>query len=277
VNRRSAPRALALAAILAAILAALPSAASADGGAGALYDRGSWPDEIVRRPLTLASTLVELKLPLVANLSKGSTFEPWFVAPELALGVTDDVTLRVYTPEGGRGLCLAGSGHGCSRSFDDLAAELLVSVARQQQHQFVLRAGVEAYRLSDPALLAARAGGAWKASMGNLGLTIGGDLRVGVTERDRGNVRETLDLWGRPQIQLSPSVGLEAEIGAELDLQPRGGGSIGDTLRIPLFLGLEWGLLHRVGLGGGVRFPDLFGRNGSTDWREFVIFAEVFL
>lgn len=264
-----------------AVLLLVSAGVAAAEGAGTVYGRDNWPSELARRSLTLPMTMIDVKVPLVLNFSKGSELEPWFLAPSAAIGLTDDLTLRAYTPETGSGLCLAGSGHGCARIWNDVGAEFLYGLSRTEAQQFVLRAGVEAYRLSDPMLLALKLGSTYKVTIGNMALVLGGDLRVGLTERDAGNIKETLTFFAEPQIQLGETLAVFGELEAEVELQPEKNPvtnttpAIGDTLRIPFAVGAEWELMRRVSLGGKVRFDNLFGRGGGADARVLVLFGEI--
>jgi hypothetical protein len=263
-------------------VALLSAGVAAAEGAGTVYGRDNWPAELNRRSLTLPITMIDVRVPLVANMSKGSELEPWFVAPSAAIGFTDDLTLRAYLPEDGSGLCLAGSAHGCAKIWNDAGAELIYGVSRSQQQQLVLRGGVESYRLSDPLLLALKLGSTFKATIGNMALVLGGDLRIGLTARDTGNVKETLTFFAEPQIQLGESFAVFGQIEAEVELQPEENPvthttpAIGDTLRVPFGVGAEWELMRRVNLGGKVRFANLFGRGGGADARVLIFFGEIF-
>jgi hypothetical protein len=264
-----------------AVVLLLSAGVAAAEGAGTVYGRDNWPAELAKRSLTLPMTMIDVKVPVVVNLSKGSELEPWFLAPSAAIGLTDDLTLRGYTPEPGSGLCLAGSAHGCNKVWNDVGAELLYGLSRSQAQQFVLRGGVETYRLSDPMLLALKLGSTYKVTIGNMALVLGGDLRIGLTERDTGNIKETLTFYAEPQIQLTETLAVFGEIEAEVELQPDENPvthttpSIGDTLRIPFAVGAEWELMRRLNLGGKVRFANLFGRGGGADARMLVLFAEI--
>lgn len=266
-------------AIAGALLVAA-GAASAEG-AGTLYGRDNWPEALTKRPITLPATLIDLRVPLVLNLSKDSELEPWFVAPSAAIGVTDEVTLRAYTPENGTGVCLAGSAHGCNERWNDLAAEVIYGFSRSEQQQLAFRGGLEAYRMADPLLLALKLGGVYKTTIGNMAIVLGGDFRIGLTERDAGNVRETFTLYAEPQVQLTETVAIFAEIQGEVELDPEAttsgvGIDISDTLRVPFAVGAEWALMHRVSLGGKLRFGNLFGHGGSADQRALTLFGEIF-
>jgi hypothetical protein len=250
-------------------------------GAGTVYDRDSWPGALTQRSLTLPATLIDLRVPLVLNLSKNSELEPWFVAPAVGLGLTDDVTLRVYTPENGTGLCLAGTAHGCDKAWNDVAAEVIYAFTRTPQQQLVLRGGFEAYRMADPLVLAMRLGGAYKTTIGNMAVVLGGDFRIGLTERDAGNIRETFTLYAEPQVQLTETVAIFGEIQGVVELDPEASTSgvgidISDTLRVPFAVGVEWALMHRVSVGSKLRFGNLFGRSGSADWRDLTLFGQIF-
>lgn len=266
---------------IAGVLLAAAGAASAEG-AGTVYTRDDWPGALTKRSITLPSTLIDLRVPLVLNLSKDSVMEPWFVAPAAAVGLTDDVTLRAYTPENGTGVCLAGSAHGCDeRRWNDLAVELIYAAARSEQQQLAVRGGFEVYRMSDPLLLALKLGGVYKTTAGNLAFVLGGDFRIGLSERDEGNLRETFTVYAEPQLQLTETVALFGEIQAVVELDPVASTSgvgidISDTLRVPLALGVEWALAHRVSVGGKLRFGNLFGRHGGADERDLTLYGEIF-
>jgi hypothetical protein len=246
-------------------------------GAGTVYGRDNWPGQIVKRSLTLPATMIDVKVPLVINLSDATAFDPWWFAPAVGIGFTDDVTLRAYTPERGLGFCLAGEGNGCPKPWNDVGVEVLYGFSRTPRQQLIMRFGAEAYSLSDPLLLALKLGGAYKTSIGNLGLILGGDLRIGVTERDAGNVRESFTVFAEPQLQINEEVAIFGRLTGEVELQPGTGFGISDTLAIPLAAGVEWELMRRVSIGFELGFDNLFGRGGGVGARRLALFGQIFL
>ena len=64
----------AMGALAVALAGARP--AQAHGFGGDAYGGGSWPTELVERPLTLAEDLVQLDVPVAFNLTSGSLWKP---------------------------------------------------------------------------------------------------------------------------------------------------------------------------------------------------------
>jgi hypothetical protein len=64
-----------------------------------------YPDEYTLRPLTLASEMTELVVPVMVNLTEGRAGSPIQVMPEIGYGVSNDLELRVVHD---RGLCFNG-------------------------------------------------------------------------------------------------------------------------------------------------------------------------
>src|SRR5512142_3077316 len=77
-----------------------------------------YPDEYAIRPLQLPGGIVELKVPVVMNLSRDSVASPVFIPFTIRLGMSDDLELRLFHP--GRGLCVSGKSRSCDRVYNDL-------------------------------------------------------------------------------------------------------------------------------------------------------------
>jgi len=120
MRRITAMRKLAPALSLAAL--AFTSTAHAQGG--------GYPDAYALRPLQLPTGMVQLKVPVIINLSKGSVASPVFIPFELRLGLTSDLELRIFHPV--HGLCVSGHAKGCDRVYNDLALGMLYSVMRER-------------------------------------------------------------------------------------------------------------------------------------------------
>jgi hypothetical protein len=126
--------------ILTALLALFGIAASASAAA-------NYPDEYALRPIQLPASMVQLKAPLIMDLSRGNAGKTIFVPFDIRLGVTDEIELRLFHPV--NGLCLRG----CAKRYNDLALGLLYSAFDEQGGQASLLGAFEVRSFASPVQL----------------------------------------------------------------------------------------------------------------------------
>src|SRR5690242_6623941 len=89
--------------------------------------------------LTLPDGGVQATLTGEITLSADNVGKPTSIAPDVAYGITDDVTLGLVTSTfgttgfrggAGDGLCVTGASNGCAHAFDNGGVEALVSLVR---------------------------------------------------------------------------------------------------------------------------------------------------
>jgi hypothetical protein len=230
--------------------------------AGTARAQGGYPDEYALRPLRLPTGLVQLKVPLVINLSKDSVASPVFIPFELRLGLTSELELRLFHP--GLGLCISGHSKGCNRVYNDLALGLLYSVMREQGMELALLGAVEVASFSDPALLRLDVGMAFKYIHAPFSIATSPYVGVGLNHRD-GN-GDSINIPAEFAYQLAAPTALFLESGIYGPVH-----GFGDAWTMPLGFGINYLLHHGVDLGAEFKFTSLIG-NGSTDGRLGLVY-----
>ncbi|HYY51233.1 MAG TPA: hypothetical protein VE755_00105 [Myxococcales bacterium] len=229
----------------------------------------TWPDEVIRRPLTLADGLGELSVPVVLNLTTDQVAKPVFIPARLSYGVTDAVTLSVIHAVG---LCLTGTSNGCPKAYNDVGVEGLFALVPSGAFQVALAAAFLVPSISEPFAMAAGVGFATRYTAGPLALRIDPQVTFGLNERDAGN-RETLAVPVTLQLQLTPNLLFAVGSGVFGLLDPLLG-SFSDNYTIPL--GFTAALTtSRLDLGAQFTFLNVRGSAGSsaTDLRIGQVFA----
>jgi hypothetical protein len=241
------------------------------GAGGESYTTENWPDELVRRPLTLAEGLGQLDVPVVVNLSTDEVGKPVFIPLHLAYGVTSTATLAITHAIG---LCVTGTSNGCDKVYNDVGFEGLFSVVPGGPAQMALAAGLQFVSLSDPFAVAAVVGFDSRYGSSVLALRIDPRLSIGLNERDAGN-RETLVLPVTLQVQATRNLLLSVGSGLFAPLDPVVG-SFSDLYAIPLLFGVTY-TSGRVDVGASFAFANLHATGGAsaTDARLGRVFVSL--
>jgi len=143
------------------------------------------------RPLTPAAGMWALHGDFVANVSSGRGGKPFWITPNVFVGVTDKVAVGIaenpqaeFLPVGG-GLCLGGSGY-CNKVLNFLGPNLLISVSRSDAGEVVVHGGVDFY--FSPQELSARVGALMKFNLpSDLAIMADPTVVAGITDRSAGN------------------------------------------------------------------------------------------
>jgi hypothetical protein len=238
------------------VLAALTFTSAARAQSG-------YPDEYALRPLELPTGMVQLKLPIVINLSKGAVASPVFIPFELRLGLTDELEMRIFHPV--HGLCISGHAKGCGHIYNDLALGMLYSVMREQGMELALLGAVEVDSFSSPVLVRLDAGMAFKYVHAPFSIVTSPYVGIGLNHRD-GN-GDSINIPAEFAYQLSPLTALFLEsglYGAARDF--------GNTWSMPLGVGINYLLQHGVDMGAEFKLDDAIGNGAGGDAREFIFY-----
>jgi hypothetical protein len=264
-------RTLRLACSAALALTAAPAFAQ-ERGAGAVYDRSTFPyGEEVNQPLTLPATLIRIDVPIVANASTNRVGEPVFVPLALDYGVTNDVQIGIIHA---RGLCLSGTSSGCREVYDDFGARMVVGLSRTPEAHLALEVDVYALDLDDVTYDAAAAL-RYKRSLGIIGVTF--DAGVVSILNDRGSAQFTEIVFGDAEgaVDLGASLSAFGRIGVNRRL---GNDSGYDAhLDVPVAFGVELAPMRKLEIGVELDFPNLLGENATADERELVVLLRLFV
>ncbi len=244
------------------------------------YTRDNWPDELVKRPLTLAEGLTQIDLPVAFNLSKDSAGKPVFIPLHLAYGVTDGFTLALTHQIG---LCLSGTSNGCPKVYNDVGLQGLFSLVPSGPFQAALAAGIVLPSITDPFTAAAVVGFDTRAGNGPIALRIDPRLQIGLNQRDgtlttptsAGSApnREVLSIPVTLQLQATPNVALSVGSGILGPLNPVIG-SFSDYYAVPLTFGAAY-TTSQLDVGAAFTFANLRSQGllSGTDLRIGEVFA----
>jgi hypothetical protein len=224
---------------------------------------GGYPDAYALRPLQLPTGMVQLKVPVIINLSKGSVASPVFIPFELRLGLTRDLELRIFHPV--HGLCVSGHAKGCGRVYNDLALGMLYSVMRERGIELSLLGAVEVTSFSSPALVRLDAGMAFKFV--HAPFSIAAWPYVGIGLNHRGGNGDSINIPVEFAFQLSWPTALFLESGFFGDAH-----DFGNTWSSPLGVGINYLLEHGVDMGAEFKFTNLVGNGSGADGREFIFY-----
>jgi hypothetical protein len=202
--------------------------------------------------------------PLIAgtSLSDGSVGEPFFVAPHLYWGATDDLALGVSHR---LGLCFNGCG---DKVYNDAGFDMLLYLTGSERFELDLHVGAPV-RSFDPFFVGLQGGVLGRANLSEVvALVFDPSIYVAFSKRDEGNGDELdLPFWFYFQATpvLVPFVG--SAFTGPLD-------GFFEKFAVPLEGGLLIAASANVHLGFVLRFENLLGHGGSSDWRSLGFLAQ---
>jgi hypothetical protein len=284
-------RILVCAAVAAALAVVTPRARAAES----LGDRrDAWPSEITKRPLTLATGMLELWVPVQLNASKGADWKPVTSNPSIAFGITDEWTIGIRHLVG---LCFGGASNGCATVYNDAGVFTRLSLLRGAGLDVAIQGGVDATRWSEPRMWAANAGLILRAGGGALALTAEPMVSFGLKDRDTTSSRTTGFGWNlgsydivtseatfgnkehlsvpvTVQLQLGPALALAVGASLEGPLNPPSG-SFSDFYRIPAGAALIVTPFKYLDIGASFTMPAFAGKNDTRDVRFISAFVAI--
>jgi hypothetical protein len=227
--------------------------------AGTARAQTAYPDEYALRPLLLPTEMLQLRVPVVINLSAGSVGSPVNIPFEIRLGLTDELELWLFHP--GNGLCLKG----CGKHYNDLAVGILYSVMKERDMQLALLGALEVTSFASPALLRLDAGVDFKYIQPRFSIATSGYLGVGLNNRSANG--DAIYIPFEFAYQLSPAMALFGETGLYGSTN-----NFGNDWTMPLGVGLNYLVQHAFDLGAEIKLNNAIG-NGSSDSRLFLVYA----
>lgn len=255
---------------------------------------GRQPAAVVDRGLTLPGGLLEIWAPLGINLSNGEGGEPTFFNPSLSYGVSDVLTIGVRHL---LGMCFSGEDGNCPEFYNDVGFDALYALVRTPRIEVAGGATLSLAPLADPTAVTAEVRLPIKIRGSPLALVLSPAVNFGLNERDVGPSsrkrygiafnagtydvvipaetavnREVLRIPLTIQLQLRPQLALLAGASVDGEFDPPVG-SFGDVYRIPFMAGLVFVPGSFIDLGAALTFPDLLGKDGTTDDRFLTAFV----
>lgn len=163
------------------------------------------------RGIALARNALVVTLTLEASVGHDAMLDRTSIAPDVAYGLTDRVTLSLahsgfattgFRGSAGGGLCMTGEARGCTHAYHNGGVDAVVDVIRGR---FAVAAvgGVHAVSI-EPAFVDLKLGAQAAYHRGAITATLSPSVFVGVTERERGN-RGTVFVPASAGVQLTRS------------------------------------------------------------------------
>lgn len=247
--------------LCALIAVAAPATASAEytfAGDGVV-----WPRAAAARSLTLPPGMIEVGGPTVRVSFAADVVDlPAHVTPDVRLGVTQRLTVRLFHHDGLRV-------SGARVSYEDVGVEMQYEVLGWDAFQLVVTLGPQVRSLRTPRARGYVWGYMWRARLGLLAIDQGLrrydalDKEFVRGEDPRGGYRDSayntaeLDLSLRATAQVLPSVGVVAHTGLLVV------DTIESSWMASFGVGVLWGATEQMDLGVDLSWPYLFGTNGD--------------
>ncbi|MFT3915084.1 MAG: hypothetical protein QM704_13470 [Anaeromyxobacteraceae bacterium] len=240
---------------------------------------------VTQRGATLPGGAIEAWVPLTANLASGEVGEPFLLHPGVYFGVADGLTVGIRHLAG---ICLGGSDRGCSRTYNDASAEVLVGLGRSEGSDLALRLAVNAAPIAsqDDAAWSGEAGVTVKLRGPFVSVGFSPSVTFGLNDRDArqrrnalafpvsgaayqlvfpGPVTSNRDFLSAPAtltLQLLPMLAVTAGLAYQAELDPQVG-NFGDRYAVPLLLAASVSATGHLEVGASLLYQDLLGSDGS--------------
>ncbi|HWZ90988.1 MAG TPA: hypothetical protein VNW92_19135, partial [Polyangiaceae bacterium] len=196
------------------------------------------------------------------NMSRNAAFKPvnipidffWGVSDDVMIGITHETGLKFNTgPNDGR----------FRNTYNDVGFGAVIFLAGGRNYEVDLDTGVPFHQLSPDLWVGGRVGVLGRANVARkVALVYDPGIYLGFNRRDRGNGdRLFIPFW----VYFQPTEIIAPFVGTEVDGPFR---RFGDNFEIPLEGGVLFTVARGIHIGGLLRFPDAFGKNGTLDRRE---------
>jgi hypothetical protein len=177
----------------------------------------------------------------------------------------DPTMTTTVTGAGGSGICISGEENGCSKVYDNVGADVLFSLS-EGKNSLAAHGGLDVFSF-DPFVLSLRAGviGSYAAN-DKIKIVYDPRISIGITERDFNKESIDVPVWAWYAVNEKMGAYLHTGIGGPLD-------GFGDAFRVPVGLGLNYGVNEKLTVGGDFHFANLLGKGGDADFRVLGIRA----
>lgn len=244
------------------------SSAGSAGDSSGVYTKEAWPEQEIKRPLTLAKGMIEIAGDtLNVGLSSGAVLKPLNLAPSVAYGIDNKMELQLTHATG---LCLSGTDGGCAHVYNDVGVDFLYSVMPAGPFNLAVHGGLLSDSFDPFFFVSARLGalGRYRFSP-TFAITFDPSLILGITNREQGN-KEGISIPIHALYQATPKLAAFVFVGMTSLLDPAFGG-FGDYLAGALGLGALYTVNKMVDVGGEFRFNNLWGNSGGAGSRTLIL------
>ena len=233
-----------------------------------------YPDEYALRPIGVAAGMVEVKVPVVINLSKSMVAKPISVPLEVRYGVSNELELRIFhdsvEPMLPGGVCLGGKDRGCGKFYNNVGVGAGYSFLKNNGLEL---AGLGALEIADidQSFADLQVGLGVKYITGAISVAAAPKVYIGLNKRDKGNLKQVIGVPVEVAFQANPQLApfIRTGIMGSTD-------KFGDNYVIPVGIGANYLLQHGLDLGAVFSMPmAATGRSGitGTDFRSLTIYA----
>ena len=227
---------------------------------GSAHAQGRYPQEYAVRPLQVPQGMVQLKVPLVINLSRDSDGKPIFIPFDIRIGASNDLELRLFHPV--HGICLTG----CGKVYNDLGFGLLYSLVRQRGVELSLLGALEITSFSRPANVRLDAGLGFKVVHWPISFAVWPYVGIGLNHRNENG--DSINIPMELAIQISHPTALFIETGYYASTDDPGDGSG------PIGVGLNYLASHGVDLGAEFKLNQILGHT-DTGSRLILVYIAI--
>lgn len=214
--------------------------------------------------VTLPAGKLNVHAALEVNLGQDAVAKPLSLAPDVAYGVSDDLTVSLihstfgitgFRGTAGRGLCLSGEDGGCANLYDNVGVEAMYALTAGELSVAAL-GGVHALSL-DVGLYDLKAGVRVRWSKAKVAVISTPAVTVELAERDLNKDRLWLPIAAQykatPELAVGGSTGLKAPLDG-----------FGDAWEVALGAYATYAISPALTLGGSFVFGKLVGGADDT-------------
>jgi len=216
----------------------------------------------VRRGVQGPAGLLTLRFNLLVNASSGAFGKPISLAPDIYYAISDTVQIGLlhtlpmgWQTEPGVSLCLTGSSNGCPHVYNNVGFDFMYGLLFGDFH-LSLHSSLFLIQISDPTWVMWTVGLAGKIHFSNA-VALFFDPQVGIALTKRDGTPPNKDWLFLPvelQFQATTALAVKVLTGATGQLS-----NLGDTVRVPLGLGLVANINSTLDLGLRFSFDNLLG------------------
>lgn len=268
--------------LAALLLAAIPATARADDGDGDdVAPISGAPDGLVAvsRGVQLPGGMLSARVMLGVNLSKDLVGKPISLVPDISYGISDRLQVSLvhsglmrWQSRPGLGLCLTGKSNGCPQVYDNVGVDVMYGLVFGKDLHLSVHGGLYLNSF-DPLTTMVAVGAAGKAHFGAR-LALAFDPQLGIALSDRDVNDDGLALPLELQYQLNAASSLKVLSGVTGSLS-----AFGDTLEVPLGVGLSHNLSEHLDLAARFSFDNLLGHHatgvGAADARSLAVLLAI--
>jgi hypothetical protein len=217
----------------------------------------------VRRGVQGPAGLFTARVLLLVNASKDNFGKPTSLAPDLYYSVSDTVQIGLlhtgpmgWQSRPGFGLCLTGTANGCPRVYNNVGFDFMYGLLYGDFH-LSLHSSLFVFPVSNATEVMWTIGLAGKFHFSDV-VALYFDPQVGVVLANRDLYKDQLFIPLELQFQVGAATSLKVLSGVSGQLS-----ELGDTVQVPLGLGLVGNVSSSVDLGVRFSFDNLLGHVSS--------------